>query len=76
MNSQAMLAAGIALAAASIAFGQFPDGCTFYTCIDFPGDTWPNYPVPATSVPIGNPTGLAVDSAGPSIVFKLTPPAC
>ena len=64
---------------ASLAFAEYPDGCTLYACVDFPGETWPGYPVPATSVPIGNPTGLAVDStgnvyiAGPSIVFKLDP---
>jgi sugar lactone lactonase YvrE len=52
-------------------------GSQFYSSVDFPGDAWPNNPVPATSVSIGNPTGLATDAAGnvyiagPSIVYKL-----
>ena len=73
---QITAAAGIALATASAVFGQY-DGCSLYVCREFPGDAWPTYPVPATSVSIGNPTGVAVDAAGyvyiagPSIVFKL-----
>src|SRR2546425_2489257 len=52
-------------------------GSQFYSYINFPGTNWPDVPVPATSVSIGNPTGIAVDAtgnvyiAGPSIIFKL-----
>jgi hypothetical protein len=52
-------------------------GSKFYSYVNFPGDAWPTVPVSATSVSIGNPTGVAVDAsgnvyiAGPSIVFKL-----
>lgn len=81
------IAAPVALlAAASMASGQFAqdkfaqdNGCSLYSCSDFPGDQWPTDPVPATSVSIGNPTGITVDPkgnvyiAGPSIVFKLDP---
>src|SRR5437016_373901 len=54
-------------------------GCELNTCADFPGDAWPTTAVSATSVSIGNPTGLAVDTAGniyiagPSIIFKVDP---
>ena len=54
-------------------------GSQFYSYVNFPGENWPASPVPATSVSIGNPTGITTDAAGnvyiagPSIIFKLDP---
>jgi hypothetical protein len=54
-------------------------GSQFYSYVNFPGENWPADPVPATSVSIGNPTGITTDAAdnvyiaGPSIIFKLDP---
>ncbi len=52
-------------------------GGQLYYSIDFPGGNWSSVPIPATSVSIGNPTGITTDAAGnvyiggPSIIFKL-----
>jgi len=54
-------------------------GSQFYSYTNFPGGNWPAVPVPATSISIGNPTGITTDVvgnvyiAGPSIIFKLDP---
>src|SRR3989442_2665861 len=54
-------------------------GSQFYSYVNFPGGNWPAVPAPATSVSIGNPTGVTTDAAGnvyiagPSIIFKLDP---
>jgi len=72
------LSVGLLGAGAPGLFGQ-SYGSGAYYIVDFAGDTLANSPVAGTSVSIGNPTGIATDSAGnvyiagPSIVFKLDP---
>jgi NHL repeat-containing protein len=69
---------GLFLAGGSLLFGQ-SYGSGAYYIVDFAGDSIANSPVPATSVSIGNPTGITADAAGnvfiagPSIIFKLDP---
>jgi sugar lactone lactonase YvrE len=72
------LSVGLFLVGASVLLGQ-SYGSGAYYIVDFAGDTLANSPVAATSVSIGNPTGIATDPAGnvyiagPAIVFKLDP---
>ena len=72
----ATLTVGWLLMSPALGIGQ-NYGSQFYSYTNFPGENWPADPVPATSVSIGNPTGIATDAAGnvyiagPSIIFKL-----
>ena len=74
----ALLTFGLLVMSASLSLAQ-NYGSQFYSHVNFPGENWPAFPVRATSVSIGNPTGIATDTAGnvyiagPSIVFKLDP---
>jgi len=72
------LRVGLFLVGASVLLGQ-SYGSGAYYIVDFAGDRLANTPVAGASVSIGNPTGIATDSAGnvyiagPAIVFKLDP---
>ena len=57
------LSVGLFGACASVLLGQ-SYGSGAYYIVDFAGDTLANTPVAATSVSIGNPTGIATDAAG------------
>jgi len=57
------LSVGLFLVGASVLLGQ-SYGSGAYYIVDFAGDRLANTPVAGASVSIGNPTGIATDSAG------------